>query len=545
MATVGSLVVNLLGNSRGFSKAMDDAQGTLNTFQAAATGALLGMAAAGASASIKLAADMEQVAISMETLLGSADAAKAKMEEMRAFALATPFEFADVAEAGKRMLALGFSAEQIIPTLQAVGDAVSSLGGGKEKMDRIVLALGQINAKGKVKAQEMNQLAEAGIGAWQMLADTLGTSIPEAMDMAEKGLVSSARAIPAIIDGMNAKFGGGMEKQFHSLTGQWNNLKETLATVGVAIGNSLLPALKTTIAWTRAMVPLIAAVAAFILVIIAVTAAQRAYAMGQIIVLSLQGPKGWLTLAAAAGVAAIAFNQVNSALQGVTDNAAKAHARTAGLQETLAADIPTAHMDARAKAREHKQSAVNDAFKQMADAQDQLKILNGELTETDIKVRDIWKAGASMTTANLLRADLDALEARKKSIKEAEDAESRLNEQRQRGLAITEQFASPAETARKKTEELSKLLEAGHIDSTTFQKGYVEANKPKTSTGTAALQAGTKEAFSAFQAYQRDQGKDPVVDEAKKQTKAIEAQTKYLASIDKSLATDNSVPVKL
>ena len=44
-----------------------------------------------------------------------------------------------------------------------------------------------MQAKGKVSAEEMLQLAEAGVPAWEMLANKIGTDIPTAMDKPAKG----------------------------------------------------------------------------------------------------------------------------------------------------------------------------------------------------------------------------------------------------------------------------------------------------------------------------------------------------------------------
>ena len=52
-----------------------------------------------------------------------------------------------------------------------------------------------MQAKGKAASQEMMQLTEAGIPAWQMLADKIGVSVPEAMKMVEKGAVSADTAL--------------------------------------------------------------------------------------------------------------------------------------------------------------------------------------------------------------------------------------------------------------------------------------------------------------------------------------------------------------
>ena len=121
---------------------------------------------------------------------------------------------------------------------------------GQDGIDRLTIAIGQIQAKGKVSAEEMLQLAEAGVPAWQMLADAMGTSIPQAMKMAEKGTIDSATGIQAIISGMNSKFGGMMQEQSSTINGMLSNIQDSIGQTMVVIGDEitegldLKPALK-------------------------------------------------------------------------------------------------------------------------------------------------------------------------------------------------------------------------------------------------------------------------------------------------------------
>lgn len=226
------------GSLRGFSQVATRAGSQLTL------GFSLPLAAVGVGA-LKAAGEMEQSNIAFTTMLGSATKAKAMLGDLADFALKTPFEFRDLQDASKRLIALGFAANDVIPTLTSVGDAVAGLGGGKETIDRITLALGQMKAKGTIQAEEMRQLAEAGIPAWEILAKTLKVDIPTAMKMVEQRTVQSAKAIPAILAGMNERFSGLMEMQSRTLLGQWSNVKDKLYLTVAEIGKNLMPLGKT------------------------------------------------------------------------------------------------------------------------------------------------------------------------------------------------------------------------------------------------------------------------------------------------------------
>jgi tape measure domain-containing protein len=206
---------------------------------AAVTLPLVGVGAA----AVKVSEQINTARTSFTTMLGSAEKADVMLKDLQKFAATTPFEFPDLVTSAQRMQALGVNAKQVIPWLTSIGDAAAAMGGGKDVIDGITLALGQMQAKSKVSAQEMNQLAERGVPAWQILADKIGKSVPEAMALAEKGAISAADAIPAILAGMNQKFGGSMEQLNKTLTGQWSNFKDQITQAIAPIGTALTPVL--------------------------------------------------------------------------------------------------------------------------------------------------------------------------------------------------------------------------------------------------------------------------------------------------------------
>lgn len=199
------------------------------------TGALaspLGMLGAGAGVAgligypLKLAGEMEQANIAMETMLGSSERAQQFLSDLADFAVKTPFEMPQLRDASRRLLAFGFSAESVIPTLTALGDAASGLGLGEEGLNRIVLALGQMRAKSKVSADEMLQLTEAGIPAWDILSEKMGMATADVMKLSEKGLIPASQAINMLVSGMEERFPKMMERQSRSLFGLISSLKD-------------------------------------------------------------------------------------------------------------------------------------------------------------------------------------------------------------------------------------------------------------------------------------------------------------------------------
>jgi len=254
-SALGSLLVKFTADASGFSQGCQQAQkdldgvqktveklgSSLADFGSRLTAAVsLPLAGAGLAA-LKMANEMEQASMAFKTMMGSAEAAQVHLDELKRFAAQTPFEFADLVQASKRMQALGFAAADVVPSLRSIGNAASALGMAKEGIDRITTALGQMMAKGKVQAEEMRQLAEAGIPAWQILAKTLNTDVAGAMKMVEQRAVDASVAVPALMEGMNKKFGGLMEQQMQTIGGMWSNLKDQIGFALADIGKAMTP----------------------------------------------------------------------------------------------------------------------------------------------------------------------------------------------------------------------------------------------------------------------------------------------------------------
>lgn len=253
MATVASLQVLIGANTKGFQKAITDVQKTfrqqlggksIQISESVLTG-ITGLSAALAGLgviAVRSAAQMEQTEKAFTTLLKSADLAKDFLAELERFAAATPFELPGLLNASKRLLAFGFNAQQVIPILTAIGDSAAALGMGEEGINRLTTAIGQIQAKAKVSAEEMNQINETGIPAWQLLADTIGTSIPEAMDMASKGMIDGATGVQAILTGMNKQFGGMMAEQSQTINGMLSNIQDSIGQLSTVVGKEITEA---------------------------------------------------------------------------------------------------------------------------------------------------------------------------------------------------------------------------------------------------------------------------------------------------------------
>lgn len=168
--------------------------------------------------------------LAFENLLGSAEAAQQMIQEIQAFDEKSPFNTMQIIEQSRMLMTYKLATqENVLSMIETIGDAAMGVGAGDEGIERIVRALGQMKAKGKVSAEEMLQLSEVNISGWQYLADALGVSTAEVQDMTSKNKVNVDDAINYLLEGMRKDFGGmANENAAKTLSGVWGQISSVL-----------------------------------------------------------------------------------------------------------------------------------------------------------------------------------------------------------------------------------------------------------------------------------------------------------------------------
>ena len=145
----------------------------------------------------------------------------------------TPFEFSDLAPAAQQLKAFGFEAQNIIPTLTAVGNASAGLGKGAEGLKEISFVLGQIKATGKLMGQDVMQLSQLGIPVKEILAKNLKLTADQLADVGRLG-IDADTAIKALTDGMNERFPDMMDKMSQTFNGMMSSMRDD---IGIMLGS--------------------------------------------------------------------------------------------------------------------------------------------------------------------------------------------------------------------------------------------------------------------------------------------------------------------
>jgi tape measure domain-containing protein len=189
---------------------------------------------------------LQQTQIGYTTMLGSGKKAQKFIDELKAFAAKTPFEFEGLTKNAQTMLGMGISAKDVLPDLKALGDSVASVGGTTDTLNNTILAFSQMSARGKVDMGNLNQLLQGGVpNALRILASRFHTSTQNMMQMISQGKVMSKDAIPALVKGIEkgtdstAALGGMMDKQSKTFQGALSNIHDVLTQALAGIGKPL------------------------------------------------------------------------------------------------------------------------------------------------------------------------------------------------------------------------------------------------------------------------------------------------------------------
>jgi tape measure domain-containing protein len=244
------------------------------SFSAMATGAkAAGLALGGAAISagifgLKTASNMEQARISFTTMLGSAQKADKFLRQLQKFAASTPFEFPELQTAASSLISAGFEAKKVIPIMRTLGDVTSGMGTGSEGVKRATIALQQMSAAGRITGEDLNQLRDAGVPVFDLLAKATGKSKAEVVKLAQAGKLGKRemdQLFKALETGKGLeRFNGLMEKQSKSLAGLFSTLKDNVSMSLANLVTPAIPAIKTGLTWltdqTAAVAPKIQAV---------------------------------------------------------------------------------------------------------------------------------------------------------------------------------------------------------------------------------------------------------------------------------------------
>lgn len=549
MASLPSLVVNLMANTSNFDKGMAGAAKTLSGFGGMAVAA--GLTGAGV-ALVTVAADAERAAVSLEVMVGSAGQAKQMLSEIYELARVSPFGSKDFLSGSQVLMQYGVAAEAVLPAMKILGDIAA---GDSEKLKLMTLAYGQMAATGRLMGQELRQMINAGFNPLQQISEMTGESMASLKKRMEDGGLSAAEVAKAFQAATEAggRFHGMTERLARTTTGVWMTLKDEIHLMAISMGKELQPAANAVLgamryivsmfsSWGKAIVYAGVALVAFLATMKAITLATIAFTKASAIAQAFSGPKGWAVLAAGAAAAAIAVAGLDIATadlvkQTETLTAAQPKAAAAMNQTARAAELATAKTeaiktahDAMVRAYQSGESnvqrvnreaaeyfatlmrgtalmkaaapALMKAFrenesgfsKMLSSVSDEISILQGKATEASIALKGMLDAGVDPGKVDELRKLMEQRDAMLEQQDAAKFWESKKQDMEAAAEVIRDAVASPLDKFAKQKKEINDLVNNGvlgrddadkYIDKLTKDLEGQEITPPEEQTRTA------------------------------------------------------------
>lgn len=183
----------------------------------------------------------QQTEMAFRTMLQSEEKADALMKQMIHTAAITPFGVEDVTEGAKQLLAFNVAAEDVNKTLIGLGDVAAGMG---LNLKDLVMLYGTTIAKGKMDTMDLYQFLNRGIPIADEIAKVMGLDVTNAIKEVQKqikaGKVTSDIFIQAMqsMTAEGSKFGGLMEAQSKTITGQISNIKDAIEQMFNELGKS-------------------------------------------------------------------------------------------------------------------------------------------------------------------------------------------------------------------------------------------------------------------------------------------------------------------
>lgn len=232
---------------------------------AGATGAILAVnkafdgmriAARGAFDFIKSASDeaagIENLTMQFETLLGSAEKGKKRIEEIVDFAASTPFQIKGLAEASAMLQGMTQGALATGSGLRLVGDAAAAVNKPLEVVGMNIGKIYQGLTEGGEVAEATNQLMQYGLVTGKAKIEL--QEFVKAAKAGDKAFMSEAQALAKLSE-MFAVTEGAMERLAQTTDGKKSMVKDAMDQIKVAFGTGFNEGLKDALDATTDFLP--------------------------------------------------------------------------------------------------------------------------------------------------------------------------------------------------------------------------------------------------------------------------------------------------
>ena len=265
----------------------------------------------------------QQTEMAFKTMLQSEEKADALMKQLIRTAAVTPFGVEDVTEGAKQLLAFNVAAEDVNKTLIGLGDVAAGMG---LNLKDLVMLYGTTIAKGKMDTMDLYQFLNRGIPIADEIAKVMGLDVTNAIKEVQKqikaGKVTSDIFIQAMqnMSAEGSKFGGLMEAQSKTITGQISNIEDAIEQMFNELGKSQEGVINTGLGIVSTLVENWETVGKVLMTVVAAYGAYKAAVIAMIAIekarIAIGSAQAFLSLArsiSSAKDAMLLFNMATSA----------------------------------------------------------------------------------------------------------------------------------------------------------------------------------------------------------------------------------------
>ena len=233
MSQVEAATAATTGKVNAASRSVESLGAKLSSVGSAMTLGITAPAAALGVAVVKTAADMEALKAGLGAVTKESGSLETQLARLKEVAKLPGLGLKEAIQGSTALQAAGFSAQLAERSLKAFGNALATVGKGKAELDGVTLALSQIASKGKISAEEINQLAERVPQIRVAMKDAFGTADTEVLQKAGIGAEEFVTKVVAQLEKLK-QVSGGTKNSFE-------NLGDAVTQAAERVGQKLLP----------------------------------------------------------------------------------------------------------------------------------------------------------------------------------------------------------------------------------------------------------------------------------------------------------------
>ena len=182
-----------------------------------------------------IAGSREQTRLAFAQRFGDEAVANAYLDQVKTMARNTNYSFDEITGYSKALLNT-YAPDEVFGVLQSLSDATAGLGLNESDVNVMIQGLSRMRTTGKATMEYLNFFGERGVDVYSALSNATGADRADIAEMVSRGEISGDTAAQAILDYINATFGGLSEKLSGTYDAMVDNLADAQAEIDTAMG---------------------------------------------------------------------------------------------------------------------------------------------------------------------------------------------------------------------------------------------------------------------------------------------------------------------